>query len=346
MKLFDRVKDSRIQQIITRQLGNSFSIRVTGGGSFFCQGLGITIKPFFAAIGDDGIAFINKAQVVLVLKWSDIYCIEKESTETRIYLTFWAPITDTLNVYSKEPPFQEFHDASIFMNDALVADKFFEIFEINKLNNGFSQESILLHNTWAKWGINEPITLEKFHEVNKDWATKELREISYEVWGDFLDAERFMYFVGRNVCSGKLPSNMLAIAFDEYKRLNTENSEYTLKSKLPDEKSRKTIAETTMLNLWEETNDTSQWFLVSVDVQFQEWVGNMPIKKRRAAARVYKGENEWTLLELHNDFHSGTTLSTLNWNEKKDANKINFGGNFVTFCEEDVARLTKILKSK
>lgn len=346
MGLFDRAKESRIQQIITRRLGNDFSISVTGSGSFFCHGLNLNIKPFYSAFGDEGIAFINRAEVVLVLNWSDIYSCKRKSLEGGVEVTFWAPIEDSVNIYSKEPPFRYFHDATILFNDATVLDKFIGTFERDKIKSGYSKESISLHDTWVSWGITEPITLEKFHEVNKDWATREVRETAYETWGDFQDAERFMYFVGRSVCSGKLPSNLLTIAFDEYKRLNTENAKFTLKNKLPDEKSLKIINETVSLNLSKETNQNSEWFFVLTDIQYQEWVGNMPIKKRRAAARVYKGENNWTLLELHNDFHSGTTIPTLNWNRKVSPNKINFGGSFVTFFEEDIPRLTRILEAR
>jgi hypothetical protein len=232
MGLFDRAKDSRIQQIISKQLGNNFSIATSGTGSFFCSGLTLNIKPFYAAIGDEGIAFINGAEVVLVLKWAEIHRCVMKSLERGVEVTFWAPVEDTLNMYSKEQPFSYLHDATIHFNDAVVADKFFEIFKRNKTNNGFSEESISLHNTWAKWKINQPATLEKFHEANKDWATKEIRESSYDVWGDFSDSERFMYFVGRKVCSGTIPSSLLTAAFEDYKKLNDENSKYTLKSKI------------------------------------------------------------------------------------------------------------------
>ena len=344
MGLFDRAKDSRIQQIISKQLGNNFSVATSGTGSFFCHGLNLNIKPLYAVIGEDGIAFINRAEVVLVLEWADIHRCVKNSLERRVEITFWAPVEDTLNVYSKEQPFSFFHDATILFNDALVADKFLEFFKRNKTNNGFSEVSISLNNTWAQWKIGEPITLEKFHEANKDWATKEIRESSYEVWGDFLDSERFMYFVGRNVCSGTIPSSLLTAAFEDYKRLNNENSKYTLKSKLPDEESQNVIDKTTTLSLYKETQSKAEWFLVKVDVQYQEWVGNMPMKQRRAAAKIYTGENDWTLLELHNDFHSGTSFPLLN--EMKGGNRIEFGGNFVTFREEDIPRFTKIMKSK
>jgi hypothetical protein len=345
MGLFDRAKDSRIQQIISKQLGNNFSIATSGTGSFFCHGLNLNIKLFYAAIGDEGIAFINRAEVVLVLEWSDIHRCVKKSLERDVEVTFWAPVVDTLNIYTKEQPFSYFHDAKIYFNDAVVADKFFEIFKRNKTNNGFSEESISLHNTWAQWKINEPITLENFHEANKDWATKEIRESSYDVWGDFLDSERFMYFVGRKVCSGTIPSSLLTAAFEDYKKLNDENSKYTLKSKLPDEESQNVIDKTMTLSLYKEIQSKAEWFLVKVDVQFQEWIGNMPMKQRRAAAKIYKGENDWTWLELHNDFHSGTTFPAL-LNEMKGGNRIGFGFNFVTFRKEDISRLTKIMKSK
>jgi hypothetical protein len=343
--LFARAKDSRIQQIISKQLGNNFSIATSGTGSFFCTGLTLNIKPFYAAIGDEGIAFINRAEVVLVLKWVDIHRCVMKSLGRGVEVTFWAPVVDTLNIYSKEQPFSYLHDASIHFNDELVADKFFEIFKRNKTNNGFSEESILLHNTWVQWKIGEPITLEKFHEANKDWATEEIRKTSYQVWGDFLDSERFMYFVGRKVCSGAIPSSLLTAAFEDYKKLNSENFKYTRKSKLPDEESQNIIDETTTLSLYEETHPKAEWFLIKVDVQDQEWVGNMPMKQRRAAAKIYKGVNDWTLMEVHNDFHSGTPLPPF-LNETKGGNRIELGGNSVTFREEDISRLAKIMNNK
>jgi hypothetical protein len=280
-----------------------------------------------------------------VLSWSDIQRCIRKSSEATLEITFTAPVEDTLNIYTKERPFNYLHDATIHFNDALVADKFFEFFKRNKTNNGFSEESISLHNTWAQWKINQPTTLDKFHEANKDWSTKEIRESSYDVWGDFLDSERFMYFVGRKVCSGTIPSSLLEAAFEDYKKLNNENSKYTLKSKLPDEESQNVIDETTTLSLYKETQSKAEWFLVKVNVQYQEWVGNMPMKQRRAAAKIYTGENDWTLLELYNDFHSGTSFPAF-LNEMKDGNRIEFGFNFVTFREEDISRLTKIMKSK
>lgn len=346
MGLFDRVKDSRIQQIISKQLGNNFSMAASGSGSFYCHGLNLNIKPFYAAIGEDGIAFINRAEVVLALEWSEIHRCVKKGSEATLEITFSAPIEDKVNIYSKEPPFRYRHDAIIYFNDLNTATITFEHFQRNKLNTGFSHESIDLYENWIKWGINEPITLEKFHEANKDWATKEIRENSYGVWGDFLDSERFMYFIGRGVCEGKVPSDLLKKAFTEYQRMNTENSNFTLKSKLPDEKSQKIIDDTIALSLYKKDQSQEEWFLVKVGVQHQEWIGNMPIKQRRAAAKISYGENDWTLLELHNDFHSGTTFPTLNWSPKNSPNKIDFGGNFVTFQDEDLPRLKKFLERK
>ena len=105
------------------------------------------------------------------------------------------------------------------------------------------------------------------------------------------------------------------------------------------------IDETTNLSMYKETQSRAEWFLVKVDVQYQEWIGNMPMKQRRAAAKIYMGENDWTQLELHNDFHSGTSFPAY-LNEMKGSNRIEFGGNFVTFREEDISRLTKIMKNK
>jgi hypothetical protein len=343
--LFDRAKDSRIQQIVSRQLGSNFSIVTSGSGSFFCSGLNLNLKPFYAAIGDEGIAFINRAEVVLVLNWSEIQRCVRKSDAATLEITFFSPIEDKVNIYSKEPPFKFRHDGIIFFNDPSIANYVMDYFLKNKVSRGFSQESVALYENWVQWGINEPITLEKFHEANKDWATKEIRETSYEVWGDFLDSERFMYFVGRSVCSGFIPSSLLTAAFDEYRRLNNENSKYTLKSKLPDEKSQFVIDQTTALSLYKETQSKAEWFIVSVAVQYQEWVGNMPMKHRRAAAKIYKGENDWTILELHNDFHPGTSFPAF-LNDMKGGNRIEFGGNFVTFREEDVSRLSKIMKDK
>ena len=345
MGLFDRAKDSRIQQIVSRQLGNNFSIATSGSGSFFCSGLNLNLKPFYAAIGEEGIAFINRAEVVLLLNWSEIHRCVRKSSEATLEITFSAPIEDKVNIYSKEPPFNFRHDATIFFNDPLTANYVMDYFLKKKISHGFSKESVALYENWILWGINEPITLDKFHEANKDWATRDIRETSYEVWGDFLDSERFMYFVGRGVCSGLLPSSLLTAAFDDYKKLNNENAKYTLKSKLPDEKSQSVIDETTTLSLYKETDSKAEWFIVTVAVQYQEWVGNMPMKQRRAAAKIFKGENDWTLLELHNDFHSGTTFPAL-LNDVKGGNRIEFGGNFVTFREEDVSRLAKIMKDK
>jgi hypothetical protein len=138
---------------------------------------------------------------------------------------------------------------------------------------------------------------------------------------------------------------LLTAAFEDYKKLNDENSKYTLKSKLPDEESQNIIDKTMTLSLYKEIQSKAEWFLVKVDVQFQEWIGNMPMKQRRAAAKIYKGENDWTWLELHNDFHSGTTFPAL-LNEMKGGNRIGFGFNFITFRKEDISRLTKIMKSK
>jgi hypothetical protein len=343
MGLFDRAKDSRIQQIVSKQLGSDFSISTSGTGSFYCHGLNLSIKPFYAAIGEVGIAFIHRAEIALVLNWSEIHRCVRKSRETSLEITFSTLTEDSVNMYSKEPPFRYQHDATIIFNDPSIANFMVDDFYRIKINNGFSLDSIALYEHWIKWGINEPVTLEKFHEANKDWATKEIRESSYDVWGDFLDSERFMYFVGRNVCSGAIPSSLLSAAFEDYIMLNNANSAYTLKSKLPDEESQNIIDETTALSLYKETQSKAEWFLVKVDVQYQEWVGNMPMKQRRAAAKIYIGENDWTSLELHNDFHSGTSFPAF-LNEMKGGKRIEFGGNFVTFREEDFSRLTKIMK--
>jgi hypothetical protein len=96
--LFDRAKDSRIQQIVSRQLGNNFSIATSGSGSFFCSGLNLNLKPFYAAIGEEGIAFINRAEVVLLLNWSEIHRCVRKSSEATLEITFLAPIEDKVNI--------------------------------------------------------------------------------------------------------------------------------------------------------------------------------------------------------------------------------------------------------
>lgn len=345
MGFFDKAKNSRIMQIINNHFGNGFPIEFAGGGSFSCSDLNIRINPVFAVVGIRGIAFIHQGKVVLVLKWSDILSCSRIRDDGNIEITFWAPETGNMYAYSREYPYRYFHNATLKFLDKSHADKTKVIFEEIKFYYGYTEESLILNENWIQWKINEPVTLEKFHQINNDWGTAEIRESSYEVWGEFMDAERFLYFVGRNVCSGELPSKFVELAFNEYVRLNSENTKFTKKSNLPDEKTRKIIDQTGRLDIFRGADTQIHWFQIKVEVKHGEWVGNMPIQKRRAVAKVVINKNGLgSTIELRNDFHEGTQIPTFLAMRTKVPNQLKLIDNFVTFQEADFSRVLELIE--
>lgn len=82
MGLFGSVIEARVRQILRNRFGKEIPIDFVGDGQFFCDNLQFSIRPFYAAVNDDGIFFIHDSNVVLILSWQSILRCERNKNDS------------------------------------------------------------------------------------------------------------------------------------------------------------------------------------------------------------------------------------------------------------------------
>ena len=309
MGFFGKAIDSRTHQILRNNLGHDVEFDFIGGGTLSIDNLQYSINPFIAAVNDQGIYFIHRAEVVLALPWSKILrCRESIWGKGNEIMIEIERISNT--VTPNQFPRCYWHKAEIRFNDHADQARFIDKFKLAKLRSGFNENSLEKFGKWVEFGVGMPSSIEEYHKANANWGTEELRNESYKAWGNFLDAQAFLFFTGRSICEGKLPGKVLDLAFEEWKTADTANASFTRQNLLPSGENLDLITSTSKLP-WQGSGDLhnrnipEEWVLGSIETSPDEWQSPMKLVERRIAIQgVGKGQGHPSI-RIWNDFHRG-----------------------------------------
>jgi hypothetical protein len=305
MGLFGKAIDARTSQVLRNELGFDVEFDFVAGGVFKCDPLSFSIKPFIAAINDEAIFFIHEGRVALVLPWSGILRrkpdIWGKGSELLIYVSKTSKVS-----HPQEFPFCFWHKAEISFNKPEDHAKFLQMYMDHKLANGFTEQTLQLHDEWLKCGIGLPVSQEKYMKANEGWGTEESRLDSYKIWGLTQDAQRFLYFVGRSVCQGLLPEQLIERALEIWLETEKISSKYTGSISTPND-AFVTLMETTKA-LSNYDGDSQAWAIGRLEVGESEWKSEIPTFERLVAFDLRNTNGNFSIVPIWSDFHGGTDL--------------------------------------
>ncbi|CAB4707274.1 unannotated protein [freshwater metagenome] len=343
MGLFGKAVDARTSQVLRNELGFDVEFDFVAGGVFKCDPLGFSIKPFMAAVGSDGIFFIHEGRVALALPWSGILSrkpdIWGKGSELQIAIPRVSKYTQP-----SEFPFCYWHKAEISFNKPEDHEKFLQMYFDSKFNDGFTKESLVLHDEWMRAGIKLPVSEENYMKANQGWGTEESRLDSYRIWGLTQDSLRFLYFVGRSVCRGILPGILIQRAFNLWSETEKLSSKYTGQVMSFGEEFMNLKERTEELTLFR--GDPDLWAIGRIEVGVDEWKSEIPTFERLAAFDLQDISGEWTVVPVWSDFHDGSDLViTSVLKELKDESlHLITGKGLVTISNDERPKFSELIK--
>jgi hypothetical protein len=348
MGIFGKAAEARVNQILTRFLGVEQKVELYSGAKARSIDLNIDKRVYVGAT-KDYFACIEHAEIVGFWPWKSVFSIENGSLFPGMELMIWSERDGYSGIHTKEYPYRYIHPMNLDLYSKEAMDTFQNLFLAAKIEAGYTTESIEIFREWAKLAVLEPVTLQRFNEVNKAWQTKEFRDNYYvDVWGQTLDAERLVYFTGREICSGKLPKFLLNIAIEEFDNMAQQEATHTLKKKEFSEEFDSLVERTLACPqsskiLGSRATKESQWFLAKAESKYGDWQGNMNMKERRAFVEVIPSQPKEGIpaLRIWNDFNEGNTSLVVDDIDKTGV--LRFAENRITFRKDDIPRLKKAL---
>jgi len=342
MGLFGKAVDARTSQVLRNELGFDVDFDFVAGGVFKCDPLGFSIKPFMAAVGSDGVFFIHEGRVALVLPWSGILSRKPDIWGKGSELQIAIPKVSTYT-QPAEFPFCYWHKAEISFNKTEDHDKFLQMYFESKFNNGFSEETLALHDEWMKCRINLPVSQENYLKANQGWGTEESRLDSYKIWGLTQDAQRFLYFVGRSVCQGKLPAELIQRALNVWLEVEKLSSKYTGSMSTPNEAFIQLMEKTEVLKNFQ--GNPNLWAIGSIEVGESEWKSEIPTFQRLAAFDLQEETGNFSIVPIWSDFHAGIDLviASVLKSGQKDSLNLSTSKGLVTISGDEREKFAKIV---
>lgn len=371
MGFLNKAVDARTSQILRNAFGQDVEFDFVAGGTLTFKTTQMEIRPFMAAVNDQGIYFVHKAQVVLALPWSRILNSEPSSWRSSDEIT--VEIDLPKSGQTKQFPFCHWNVADITFNNANDQMQFRSKFIEAKLKAGFTNESLDLFGKWLKFNVDSLGPVEDFHKLNPDWQTEEIRNEYHYKFADFQDGQAFLFCMGRLACAGYVPGKMIQLGLDECNRLNALQSElsgqsYQLNGEdlgvlkatsdlawngeiVVKKSSGAKSSITDQLNAFntnspvDDTNgDSSQlsipedWVIGSIQTAPDEWQSPTPRSERLVAIQIRgKGEG-WPSIQVWNDFHQGDSMIVFELDKFKSTGAIRVDGLNVTFAPESVEK--------
>jgi len=343
MGIFGKAVDARTSQVLRNEFGFDVEFDFVAAGVFKCDPLEFSIKPFMAAVGNEGMFFINQGRVVLTLPWSEILSRKQDIWGKGSELQVAIPKLSRF-AHPQEFPYCYWHKAEIAFNKSEDHDKFLQMYYDYKFTNGLTKKSLALHDEWMKCGIGLPVSQEKYLEANKHWGTEESRLDSYRIWGLTQDAQRFLYFVGRSVCKGLLPGVLIQRALSIWLETEKLSTKYTGTINTPSEASMKLMEDTEILKNFQ--GDPDLWAIGSIEVDDSEWKSEIPTFQRLAAFNLKDVSGNFSILPAWSDFHGGSQVVFTSVLKKSKDDSLNFvtGNGLVTIPDQERSKFSGLVK--
>jgi hypothetical protein len=212
MGLFGSIAESRVRQILRKELGQEIPIDFIADGRLSFIHWSFSINPFYAAINNDGVFFIQDAKVVLILPWNKILvCNDLYPVLDQLELVVQIEeISQTAQ--PKEYPYCYWHKSTIIFSNRELKLLFLQKFKEVKLNTGFTSESLELFTQWVSFEQNLPVSKADFIQLNSDFGDEEKILKLYFAWGKANDALHLLFSTARRVCEGITPGWILPMA--------------------------------------------------------------------------------------------------------------------------------------
>ena len=309
MGLFSGMAESRVRQILNGTFGFEIPVNFIFSGildspSLAFNGMSFNLNPFYAAVNNEGIFFIHKSEIRLVITWDNILNIRKYSNDTfysdTLEIFFYKENVVINSVYKLEYPYCFWHKLKVKISkDEQRLQLTNEFLKIKEASGIFTSGLEVFHEWIENGTVREPVTKEQYFESNKNLSSDKTREDSWNAWGELNDATRFTYYVGRNIALGQIPSHLIDSALKEWKKYDVVNSKFTGIITFGSDALIEIVKKTKqkVVNIQDKFKE-DEWSVKQIDTQIDEWQSTMFMSKRLAC--VKKSKN---VKEIFNDFH-------------------------------------------
>ena len=219
--------DGRTQSVLNNHFGAEIPFDVVAGGRGTLDGSSISLRPFMCAISEIGLFFIHDGRVVLQVSWERIVQVSFneffKNYDLVIQLDQINPLHSNL-----EFPWRNHFDLSISFNNSAHTSSFLERYYSFWFSKGATEQGLELAKKWNKMGVRKPVIYSDYLKANENWpASEDVKEKSYEIWGQGIDAEKLLYYVAGGICRGYLPPRIASQALDIFLESRIRNEEFT-----------------------------------------------------------------------------------------------------------------------
>lgn len=358
MGILRKAADTRTHQILRNELGKDVEIDFIAGGSFTCEALGFSIRPFMSAVNDQGIFFIQNSRIVFVLPWSSILWSKKEPLYKGLKILFRK---DEISHFQKPTQFPNcyWHSALLVFNHEADEDLFQKEFDHQKEMAGFTKLSLKLYERWTSFEMGMPDSYEDYRirmtsdEYRSGPSKVEIEhylENRYDDYGNHNEVEKFLNFIARSVCQGLIPGKVLTMSYEEWLRPIGGTSDYSpLQAKPLEGQSLDLFARTLELpwkgaGEYDSTNDSKDWFLAKIEVAPDEWQSLNVRAYRPIAVQITNSTDNLPTLTVWNDYHQGDSLVVLDTDIFRQTCTVNLISVKIIFEETDLDAILNIWK--
>ncbi len=337
MGIFKKATEYRVDQILRNTFGQDVPIDFSFGASSMLV-TGADIERCVIAVNNDAIFILNNARVANLIPWENVLDFNDDSGPDHFYLTYLSQVRNQQYVLSQYPS-GYWHVSSTHSYDKNATQKMKEKYLSLKLQQGFTEESLIIHRKWLEFTVTQPAPITKFHQQNENWQTEEIREVYYKKWLEYLDSECLIGFVGRAICEGVIPGPILNLTINEWKTTNNELGNTYGSLKEFNEKFYELVDLTKNLSA---NRDSETWVIGKVEIQpFESEVAPI-IPFRRVATKVVPKGQGHPSIQIWNDFHKGDSGVIFDPDKFKTSRVARVNSLQVFFDEENTSRAFEV----
>lgn len=308
MGFLSKAIDTRVEQILLNHFGRPIKSDFVVSGYLNIMHLQVSRLAFSAGVNSEGVFIIHEGKVLMALAWENILKCEPNLMTSGVELVIRLS-ANSQTAPKREYPFNEWFDADINFKKVEDQSRFVQQFYAQKSKLGFTVNSLITHGKWLDYRVALPVSYSKYLEVNAAWNDDEAKHESYLVWGLSQDAQRFLLFLGRSVCSGKVPAGLLKLATEHWMQVEEINSKFTKQRLNVSEELARLIQSTESLGL--NSHELGVWSFGLLQTGEDEWVSEIPTKERLVAVHWIESKGSLQQVSVWSDFHDGTFVTIL-----------------------------------
>jgi len=218
MSFFGEIKESLIRRALSPLLGSEFKINFKFPGDVIFISSGFERVHCYVVGTDDGLFCIEKAEVVVALRWESILYIKKETAGSNTVCATTVLVDQEvsgLSPFKLEFPYSNYDKINFEFRNNEFADNLFYQWKEAKASADLPELNLLLLGNWLKYDINLPIEKGAYiHNFSSDTPRDQI-DYNYELLGKHNETLRILLFIGRMICEDKFPAKLFGKSFDE-----------------------------------------------------------------------------------------------------------------------------------